>query len=156
MIRRPRERFLQMLIYEHYVRPHFDFFELATAERRLIHSFDRELNQGSPSAGAEELVRRWFDKAWRRAEREWADLRDGGGHAFYSPRLTDEERSDAEMCRLSLPSQTKKPPPPDPPARSQLALPGADPDIWGAELSPAPSPLEPGTRTACAKPSALS
>jgi len=90
MIKRPRERILQKLVYEHYVRPNFDFYQLATAERSLIYSFAEELNGGEPTEDAVALVRRWFDKAWRRAEQEWANLRDGGPHAFYRSRASAE------------------------------------------------------------------
>lgn len=90
MTKRPRERILQKLVYEHYVRPHFDFYQLATAERSLIYSFAEEMTGGEPTADSVALVRRWFDKAWRRAEQEWSQLRDGGPLAFYKSRVSAE------------------------------------------------------------------
>ncbi len=90
MTKRPRERILQKLVYEHYVRPNFDFYQLATAERSLLYSFAEEMSGGEPTADAVALVRRWFDKAWRRAEAEWAQLRTGGTQAFYRSRITTE------------------------------------------------------------------
>ena len=105
MIRRPRERFLQMLVYEHYVRPHLNFYEMAVAERRLMHAFDRELNGGSPNRHTAELVHSWFDKAWRRAEREWAEFRAVGDDPIYlpSPRESESSSDDQESSQLTLP-----------------------------------------------------
>ena len=126
MTRRPRERILQKLVYEHYVRPHVDFYRLATAERSLIYSFAEEMSGGEPSADSVELVRRWFDKAWRRAEAEWAQLRDGGAHAFYRSRVsaeTSEPRNSTCHC-----SRASAETPSDETEPEQLELPVTEPD----------------------------
>ena len=129
MTRRPRERILQKLVYEHYVRPHFDFYQLATAERSLIYSFAEEMTGGEPTADSVALVRRWFDKAWRRAEREWANIRDGGPRAFYRNRASAETPDTNQRVAFpAFPARVSADAPTDEHEPEQLELPATEPD----------------------------
>lgn len=94
-----REQLLQMLVYEHYVRPHFDFFGLIRAERDLMDGLDREFGGDQPSVETTRLVRRWFDKSWRGAAREWAELRDGDGAVYVHRHPADS----VDSAQLELP-----------------------------------------------------
>lgn len=72
-----RVQLLDYVVYQNYVRPYLRLPDLVFAERRLMEALDYDFNDGINREGSTLLVRRHFDRAWKRALHEWHELRDG-------------------------------------------------------------------------------